>query len=75
MNNSSSAMLRYDWEKQEALSLLERPLMDLLFDAQTVHRQNFNPNAIQPCELLSIKRVRAPKIVNTVLRAGIIKQR
>lgn len=33
----------------------ELPLMDLLFKAQTVHRQHFDPNRIQTSKLLSIK--------------------
>lgn len=32
-----------------------RPLMDLLYDAQRVHRENNDPNEVQRCALLSIK--------------------
>lgn len=31
------------------------PLMDLLFKAQQIHRENFNPNEVQRSALLSIK--------------------
>ena len=31
------------------------PLMELVFNAATVHRQNFNPREVQQCTLLSIK--------------------
>ena len=37
------------------LALYELPLMDLLFRAQTVHRENFDANAIQRSTLLSVK--------------------
>lgn len=37
------------------LILFEKPFNDLLFDAQTVHRQHFDPNRIQLSQLLSIK--------------------
>lgn len=47
--------LRHDWTRGEALALYELPFMDLLFRAQTVHRQNFDANAIQMSRLLSIK--------------------
>lgn len=47
--------LRHDWTRAEALALYELPFMDLLFRAQTVHRQAFDPNAIQMSRLLSIK--------------------
>ncbi|TQD33158.1 biotin synthase BioB [Rhodobacter capsulatus] len=38
-----------------AHDLYTLPLMDLLFRAQSVHRQNFDPNRIQCAKLLSIK--------------------
>lgn len=43
------------WTREAAQALYDLPLMDLLFRAQTVHRQNFNPNKIQTSKLLSIK--------------------
>lgn len=36
-------------------ALFELPFSDLLYRAQTVHRQNFDPNAVQLSMLLSIK--------------------
>jgi biotin synthase len=47
--------VRHDWTRGEALALLALPFMDLLYRAQTVHRQNFDPNAVQMSRLLSIK--------------------
>ena len=43
------------WTRETAQALYDLPLMDLLFRAQTVHRQNFDPNKIQTSKLLSIK--------------------
>lgn len=37
------------------------PLMDLLFRAQSVHRENFDPNRIQCAKLLSIKTGGCPE--------------
>ena len=54
-SRTQSAALRHDWTRAEALALYVLPLMDLLFRAQTVHRQSFNPNAVQLSRLLSIK--------------------
>ena len=51
----AAQLLRYDWTRPEALALYDLPLMDLLFRAHTVHRQNFDPNAVQMSRLLSIK--------------------
>lgn len=47
--------LRHDWRREEVQSLFDLPLNDLLFQAQTVHRQNFDANAIQLSTLLNIK--------------------
>ncbi|MCG7522179.1 biotin synthase BioB [Ruegeria sp. Ofav3-42] len=43
------------WSREAAQALYDLPLMDLLFRAQTVHRENFDPNQIQTSKLLSIK--------------------
>ena len=47
--------LRHDWTREEALALFALPFMDLLYRAHGVHRQTFDPNAIQMSRLLSIK--------------------
>jgi biotin synthase len=52
---AGSAKPRHDWTREQALALYDMPLMDLLFRAQSVHRQNFDPNAVQMSRLLSIK--------------------
>ena len=41
--------------REKALALLDLPFNDLLFRAQTVHRENFDPNRVQRSTLLSIK--------------------
>lgn len=46
---------RHDWMLPEVRSLYNLPFADLMFQAQTVHRQNFDPNQVQKCTLLSIK--------------------
>jgi biotin synthase len=47
--------IRTDWSRAEAEEIYNKPLMDLLFEAQTVHRENFDPNQVQRSKLLSIK--------------------
>ncbi|MDO8274474.1 MAG: biotin synthase, partial [Serpentinimonas sp.] len=49
----SEASLRWPQAAIEALYAL--PLLDLLFQAQQVHRQHFDPNEVQLSTLLSIK--------------------
>ncbi|MGV6858264.1 MAG: biotin synthase BioB [bacterium] len=53
--------LRHDWQRQEILDLLQQPFNDLLFQAQSVHRQHFDPNTVQVSTLLSIKTGACPE--------------
>jgi biotin synthase len=43
------------WSVDEIVALFELPFSDLIYRAQTVHRDNFDPNAVQVSTLLSIK--------------------
>ena len=43
------------WRVDEIVALFELPFSDLMHRAQTVHRENFNPNTVQVSTLLSIK--------------------
>lgn len=52
---SAPAPDRHLWLVEEVLALYELPLMDLLWRAQQVHREHFNPNAVQRSTLLSVK--------------------
>ena len=40
---------------EHALSILERPLLDLVYEAAGVHRAHHDPREVQRCALLSIK--------------------
>ncbi len=48
-------IIRHDWSAAEMLALYERPFMDLLFQAQSIHRACFKANTIQISTLLNIK--------------------
>jgi biotin synthase len=50
-----AAPIRNDWTRAEAEEIYNRPFMDLLFQAQSVHRQYYDPNQVQRSKLLSIK--------------------
>ena len=52
---------RHDWTIEEVESMYEMPFMDLIFNAQTVHRANFTPNQVQVSTLLSIKTGACPE--------------
>ena len=53
--------IRHDWSQPEVEALYAFPFNDLLFQAQVVHRQHFNPNEVQVSTLLSIKTGACPE--------------
>jgi biotin synthase len=56
-----TAGFRQVWTQSDAWALYQSPFNDLLFRAQTVHRQNFDPNRVQLSRLLSIKTGGCPE--------------
>ena len=54
-------MTKHDWTKEEILDIYNKPMMDLLFEAATIHRQNHDPNVVQVSTLLSIKTGGCPE--------------
>jgi len=57
----TAAELRHDWTQGEIEALFDLPFNELMFKAQTVHRQNFDPNKVQLSTLLSIKTGGCPE--------------
>ncbi|PPE76771.1 biotin synthase, partial [Kaistia algarum] len=53
--------LRNDWTRAEIQALYQQPFLDLVFQAQQIHRQFFEANAIQVSTLLSIKTGKCPE--------------
>ncbi|MDV7103920.1 biotin synthase BioB [Vibrio sp. TH_r3] len=53
--------VRHNWQVEEVRALLEKPFMDLLFEAQQVHRQYQQHNYVQVSTLLSIKTGACPE--------------
>lgn len=51
----TQATIRQDWKQEEVEALFALPFNDLLYQAQTVHREHFDANAVQISTLLSIK--------------------
>ncbi len=49
------------WDRPAIQALFDLPLMDLMFQAQTVHRQHHTPNTVQLSSLLSIKTGACPE--------------
>ena len=55
------APLRHDWTREEVRALFELPFPELMFRAQSVHRDHFDPAAVQISTLLSIKTGGCPE--------------
>ena len=53
--------LRNDWTREEITEIFNRPVMDLIYEAATVHRQFNDPNEVQVCTLLSVKTGGCPE--------------
>jgi biotin synthase len=49
------------WTVEALLALYEQPFMDMVYQAQGVHRQCFDPNTVQLSALLSIKTGACPE--------------
>jgi biotin synthase len=47
--------IRHNWTKEEIIAIYNKPLMDLLYEAATIHRTHHDPNVVQVSTLLSIK--------------------
>jgi len=53
--------LRHDWSREEVRAIYTTPLPDLVFCAQTIHRQLNDADRVQTCQLISIKTGGCPE--------------
>ena len=53
--------MRPTWSREDAQAVYDLPFNDLIFRAQTVHREHFDPNRVQLSRLLSIKTGGCPE--------------
>lgn len=53
--------IRHDWTLDEVRAIHDSPLLELVHQAQSVHRAHFDDNAVQLCSLLSIKTGGCPE--------------
>ena len=56
-----SAVIRHDWTRAEVRALFALPFPELIFRAQTIHRQHFDPTEVQISTLISIKTGGCPE--------------
>ncbi|QIR38556.1 biotin synthase BioB [Tolypothrix sp. PCC 7910] len=60
----SVGRIRYDWQEAEIEAIYNMPLLELIYQAASVHRQYHNPKQIQVCKLISIKTGGCPEDCN-----------
>jgi biotin synthase len=53
--------IRTDWTRDEVCELYDTPLMELIFQAASVHRESHETGEVQVCTLLSIKTGACPE--------------
>ena len=66
------SITRHDWTKEEIIAIYNKPLMELLYEAATIHREHHDPNVVQISTLISLKQVVAQKIVAIVHKQNAI---
>ncbi len=57
----TDAPIRHDWSVDEILAIHDLPLPALVHRAQTVHRENHTPDAVQLATLISVKTGGCPE--------------
>ena len=54
-------MIRTDWTRAEITEIYNTPILELIYQAATVHRQHHDPQEVQVCTLLSVKTGGCPE--------------
>ena len=53
--------MRTNWTRDEVSAIYNSPVLDLIYQAATVHRQHHDPQEVQVCTLLSVKTGGCPE--------------
>jgi len=61
MSTPHNVLIRHDWQPKEVRALFEQPLVETVFQAQSIHRRFFDPNEIQLSTLLNVKEGGCPE--------------
>ncbi len=54
-------LVKHNWTVEEIKAIYNRPMMELLYEAATVHREHHEPNTVQVSTLVSIKTGGCPE--------------
>src|ERR1700693_4919451 len=60
-DNASTSTVRSNWTREEVAAIYRTPLPELIFRAQTTHRNFHAPDRVQTCQLISIKTGGCPE--------------
>jgi biotin synthase len=55
------SIIRNNWTREEISTIYNLPVLDLIYQAATVHRQHHDPQEVQVCTLLSVKTGGCPE--------------
>jgi biotin synthase len=58
---TSMSVIKHNWTTPEIIAIYNKPMMDLLFEAASIHREHHDPNVVQVSTLLSIKTGGCPE--------------
>ena len=61
MNAPANFSIRHDWALDEIIAIHDQPLLDLIAQANAVHRSYHNVSDVQKAALLSIKTGGCPE--------------
>ncbi len=53
--------IRNNWTREEIAAIYNKPVLDLIYQAATVHREFHDPQEVQVCTLLSVKTGGCPE--------------
>lgn len=54
-------MIRNNWTREEIAEIFNKPVLELVYQGASVHRQYHNPSEVQVCTLLSVKTGGCPE--------------
>ena len=58
---TSMSITKHNWTTPEIIAIYNKPMMDLLYEAASIHREHHDPNVVQVSTLLSIKTGGCPE--------------
>jgi len=59
--NSTVMGIRNNWTREEIAGIYNQPILELIYEGATVHRQHHDPSEVQVCTLLSVKTGGCPE--------------